>query len=166
MTCFLVNMVVSSPPLWTQVYFKQLCRKCQNGFNPYRVESIQCKVRGVGGEHSRCSAWCLCPFSLWGHALKQGGDFLDYVALLSLSYVMDTQPTGELTCLPLFTSRGQCCCNYSPVSQVCSQTRCCCEQKERHIDMKRPHRQDLCGRCRGKRISCDTTYSYKYIVWT
>lgn len=30
--------------LW-QVYYKQLCRKCQVGFNPYRVESILCKVR-------------------------------------------------------------------------------------------------------------------------
>lgn len=27
-----------------QVYYKQLCRKCQVGFNPYRVESILCKV--------------------------------------------------------------------------------------------------------------------------
>ncbi|CDQ86721.1 unnamed protein product [Oncorhynchus mykiss] len=93
--CSQCNVRWESAYVWcisgtSKVYFKQLCRKCQNGFNPYRVESIQCKV--------------------------------------------------------------------------CSQTRCCCEQKERHIDMKRPHRQDLCGRCRGKRISCDTTYSYKYIV--
>lgn len=118
----------------------------------YPVQGERC-----GGGHSRCSAWCLCPFSLWGHALKQSVyDFLDCP-------VMDTD---ELTCLPPSPAGGQCCCNYPPVSQVCSQTRCCCEQKERHIDMKRPHRQDLCGRCRGKRISCDTTYSYKYIVWT
>ncbi|GAB0180338.1 ZAR1-like protein [Grus japonensis] len=27
-----------------QVYFKQLCRKCQKGFNPYRVEAIQCQA--------------------------------------------------------------------------------------------------------------------------
>ncbi|XP_037983469.1 ZAR1-like protein [Motacilla alba alba] len=27
-----------------KVYFKQLCRKCQKGFNPYRVEAIQCQV--------------------------------------------------------------------------------------------------------------------------
>uniref|UniRef100_A0AAY5EXI7 3CxxC-type domain-containing protein n=1 Tax=Electrophorus electricus TaxID=8005 RepID=A0AAY5EXI7_ELEEL len=73
-----------------KVYFKQHCRKCQAGLNPYRVESIQC--------------------------------------------------------------------------QTCEQTRCRCEQKPRHIDMRRPHRQDLCGRCRGKRLSCDTTYSFKYIV--
>ncbi|KGL85259.1 ZAR1-like, partial [Tinamus guttatus] len=26
-----------------KVYFKQLCRKCQKGFNPYRVEAIQCQ---------------------------------------------------------------------------------------------------------------------------
>ncbi|XP_064501585.1 protein ZAR1-like isoform X2 [Pseudopipra pipra] len=73
-----------------QVYFKQLCRKCQKGFNPYRVEAIQC--------------------------------------------------------------------------QICSRTRCSCPQKKRHIDLKRPHRQELCGRCKGKRLSCDSTYSFKYVV--
>ncbi|XP_051539385.1 ZAR1-like protein [Myxocyprinus asiaticus] len=74
----------------SKVYFKQLCRKCQAGLNPYRVESIQCKV--------------------------------------------------------------------------CCKTHCCCERKQRHIDMRRPHRQDLCGRCKGKSLSCDTIYSFKYIV--
>ncbi|CAN9501836.1 unnamed protein product [Ophioblennius macclurei] len=73
-----------------KVYYKQLCRKCQGGFNPYRVESILCKG--------------------------------------------------------------------------CSQTACDCDKKQRHINMKRPHRQDLCCRCRGMRLSCDTTYSFKYIV--
>ncbi|TNN54713.1 Zygote arrest protein 1 [Liparis tanakae] len=73
-----------------QVYYKQLCRKCQVGFNPYRVESILCKG--------------------------------------------------------------------------CSQTCCSCEKKQRHINMKRPHRQDLCCRCKGTRLSCDATYSFKYIV--
>ncbi|XP_069706112.1 protein ZAR1-like [Phaenicophaeus curvirostris] len=73
-----------------KVYFKQLCRKCQKGFNPYRVESIQC-------------------------------------------------PT-------------------------CSKTRCSCPQTKRHIDIKRPHRQELCGRCKGKRLPCDSTYSFKYVV--
>ncbi|XP_054830722.1 protein ZAR1-like [Eublepharis macularius] len=73
-----------------KVYFKQLCRKCQKGFNPYKVEAIQC--------------------------------------------------------------------------QLCSKTRCSCHQKKRHIDLKRPHRQELCGRCKGKRLSCDNTYSFKYIV--
>ncbi|NWU45594.1 ZAR1L protein, partial [Anthoscopus minutus] len=73
-----------------KVYFKQLCRKCQKSFNPYRVEAIQC--------------------------------------------------------------------------QICSKTRCSCPQRKRHIDLKRPHRQELCGRCRGKKLSCDSTYSFKYIV--
>nr|XP_056714486.1 protein ZAR1-like [Euleptes europaea] len=73
-----------------KVYFKQLCRKCQKGFNPYKVEAIQC--------------------------------------------------------------------------QLCCKTRCSCPQKKRHIDLKRPHRQELCGRCKGKRLSCDNTYSFKYIV--
>ncbi|XP_048350441.1 ZAR1-like protein [Sphaerodactylus townsendi] len=73
-----------------KVYFKQLCRKCQKSFNPYKVEAIQC--------------------------------------------------------------------------QLCSKTRCSCPQKKRHIDLKRPHRQELCGRCKGKRLSCDNTYSFKYIV--
>ncbi|KAM6907313.1 protein ZAR1-like [Xenentodon cancila] len=74
----------------SKVYFKQLCRKCQVGFNPYKVESILCKG--------------------------------------------------------------------------CSQTCCSCEKKQRHINMKRPHRQDLCCRCKGMRLSCDATYSFKYIV--
>ncbi|KAM4546203.1 protein ZAR1-like [Fundulus diaphanus] len=74
----------------SKVYYKQLCRKCQGDFNPYRVESIVCKG--------------------------------------------------------------------------CSQTCCVCETKQRHINMKRPHRQDLCCRCKGMRLSCDATYSFKYIV--
>ncbi|XP_051903554.1 ZAR1-like protein [Hippocampus zosterae] len=73
-----------------KVYYKQLCRKCQVGFNPYRVESIICKG--------------------------------------------------------------------------CSETCCSCEKKQRHINMTRPHRQDLCCRCRGMKLSCDATYSFKYIV--
>ncbi|XP_043548715.1 zygote arrest protein 1-like [Chiloscyllium plagiosum] len=73
-----------------KVYFKQFCRKCDKGYNPYRVEAILC--------------------------------------------------------------------------QTCFKTRCTCTQKKRHIDPKRPHRQELCGRCRGKRISCDNTFSFKYIV--
>ncbi|KAM9789060.1 protein ZAR1-like [Neosynchiropus ocellatus] len=74
----------------SKVFYKQLCRKCQVGFNPYKVESIICKG--------------------------------------------------------------------------CSQTCCSCERKQRHINMKRPHRQDLCCRCKGMRLSCDATYSFKYIV--
>ncbi|XP_053186974.1 ZAR1-like protein [Scomber japonicus] len=74
----------------SKVYYKQLCRKCQVGFNPYRVESILCKG--------------------------------------------------------------------------CSQTCCNCEKKQRHVNMRRPHRQDLCCRCKGMRLSCDATYSFKYII--
>ncbi|NXL32129.1 ZAR1 protein, partial [Glaucidium brasilianum] len=46
----------------------------------------------------------------------------------------------------------------------CKQTRCTCPVKMRHVDPKRPHRQDLCGRCKGKRLSCDSTFSFKYII--
>uniref|UniRef100_A0A452F5G0 Zygote arrest 1 n=1 Tax=Capra hircus TaxID=9925 RepID=A0A452F5G0_CAPHI len=48
--------------------------------------------------------------------------------------------------------------------QNCKQTRCSCPVKLRHVDPKRPHRQDLCGRCKGKRLSCDSTFSFKYII--
>lgn len=73
-----------------KVYFKQFCRKCQNEFNPYRVEDITC--------------------------------------------------------------------------YTCKKARCCCALTPRHVDPKRPHRQDLCGRCKGKRLSCDSTFSFKYII--
>ncbi|KAM4697291.1 protein ZAR1-like 1.L [Discoglossus pictus] len=72
-----------------KVYFKQFCHKCKNSFNPYYVESIECK--------SCLKAWCSCP-------------------------------------------------------------------ERRHIDLKRPHCQELCGRCKGQRLSCDKTYSFKYII--
>ncbi|XP_053561085.1 zygote arrest protein 1-like [Bombina bombina] len=72
-----------------KVYFKQYCHKCQKGYNPYYVESIECKM---------CQrAWCTCP-------------------------------------------------------------------ERKHIDLKRPHCQELCGRCKGQRLSCDKTYSFKYII--
>nr|ABC41749.1 zygote arrest 1 truncated variant 2 [Bos taurus] len=48
--------------------------------------------------------------------------------------------------------------------QNCKQTRCSYPVKLRHVDPKRPHRQDLCGRCKGKRLSCDSTFSFKYII--
>ncbi|XP_024274353.1 zygote arrest protein 1 [Oncorhynchus tshawytscha] len=48
--------------------------------------------------------------------------------------------------------------------QTCNKSRCVCEVTPRHIDPKRPHRQDLCGRCKGKRLSCDRTFSFKYII--
>nr|XP_015831132.2 zygote arrest protein 1 [Nothobranchius furzeri] len=74
----------------SKVYFKQFCRKCQKGFNPYRVEDITC--------------------------------------------------------------------------HTCNKARCSCSITLRHVDPKRPHRQDLCGRCKGKRLSCDSTFSFKYII--
>ncbi|XP_025852385.2 protein ZAR1-like [Vulpes vulpes] len=48
--------------------------------------------------------------------------------------------------------------------QTCSKSCCSCPQKKRHIDLRRPHRQDLCGRCKDKRFSCGNTYSFKYIM--
>ncbi|XP_034563924.1 zygote arrest protein 1 [Notolabrus celidotus] len=47
---------------------------------------------------------------------------------------------------------------------TCNKSRCCCALTLRHVDPKRPHRQDLCGRCKGKRLSCDSTFSFKYII--
>ncbi|XP_028818420.1 zygote arrest protein 1 [Denticeps clupeoides] len=48
--------------------------------------------------------------------------------------------------------------------QTCRKARCTCPMTLRHVDPKRPHRQDLCGRCKGKRLSCDSTFSFKYII--
>ncbi|KAL1789562.1 zygote arrest protein 1 [Sigmodon hispidus] len=48
--------------------------------------------------------------------------------------------------------------------QSCKRTRCTCPVRLRHVDPKRPHRQDLCGRCKDKRLSCDSTFSFKYII--
>ncbi|KAJ8277122.1 hypothetical protein GJAV_G00071710 [Gymnothorax javanicus] len=48
--------------------------------------------------------------------------------------------------------------------QACKRARCTCQVTMRHVDPKRPHRQDLCGRCKGKRLSCDSTFSFKYII--
>ncbi|XP_076873685.1 zygote arrest protein 1 [Brachyhypopomus gauderio] len=48
--------------------------------------------------------------------------------------------------------------------QSCKKARCSCPGTARHVDPKRPHRQDLCGRCKGKRLSCDSTFSFKYII--
>ncbi|XP_054458202.1 zygote arrest protein 1 [Anoplopoma fimbria] len=47
---------------------------------------------------------------------------------------------------------------------TCNKARCCCALTQRHVDPKRPHRQDLCGRCKGKRLSCESTFSFKYII--
>uniref|UniRef100_A0A8C2LYR0 Zygote arrest 1-like n=1 Tax=Cricetulus griseus TaxID=10029 RepID=A0A8C2LYR0_CRIGR len=46
--------------------------------------------------------------------------------------------------------------------QTCSKPCCCCPQKKRHIDMRRPHRQELCGRCKDKKFSCSDIYSFKF----
>ncbi|XP_016311608.1 zygote arrest protein 1-like [Sinocyclocheilus anshuiensis] len=48
--------------------------------------------------------------------------------------------------------------------QTCKKSRCTCSVTSRHVDPQRPHRQDLCGRCKGKRLSCDSTFSFKYII--
>ncbi|CAB1458215.1 unnamed protein product [Pleuronectes platessa] len=71
-----------------KVYYKQLCRRCQAGLNPYRVEPIICKD--------------------------------------------------------------------------CSLTSCSCVGKHRHININGLHRQELCSRCKGTRLSCDSTHSFKY----
>ncbi|KAM8974959.1 protein ZAR1-like 1.S [Pelodytes ibericus] len=47
--------------------------------------------------------------------------------------------------------------------KACLKALCTCPER-RHIDLKRPHCQELCGRCKGQRLSCDKTYSFKYIV--
>ncbi|KAM4629315.1 zygote arrest protein 1 [Polymixia lowei] len=47
---------------------------------------------------------------------------------------------------------------------TCNKARCSCAVTPRHVDPQRPHRQDLCGRCKGKRLSCDSTFSFKYII--
>nr|XP_046248764.1 zygote arrest protein 1 [Scatophagus argus] len=47
---------------------------------------------------------------------------------------------------------------------TCNKARCTCAITQRHVDPKRPHRQDLCGRCKGKRLSCESTFSFKYII--
>uniref|UniRef100_A0A3P8XHI8 3CxxC-type domain-containing protein n=1 Tax=Esox lucius TaxID=8010 RepID=A0A3P8XHI8_ESOLU len=49
-------------------------------------------------------------------------------------------------------------------NKTCNKARCVCQTTLRHVDPKRPHRQDLCGRCKGKRLSCDSTFSFKYII--
>lgn len=46
----------------------------------------------------------------------------------------------------------------------CKQPRCSCPVKLHHVDPKGPHCQDLCGRCKGKCLSCDNTFSFKRII--
>ncbi|KAM4796684.1 protein ZAR1-like 1.S [Rhinophrynus dorsalis] len=47
--------------------------------------------------------------------------------------------------------------------KTCKKAWCTCPERK-HIDLKRPHCQELCGRCKGQRLSCDKTYSFKYII--
>ncbi|XP_068120372.1 protein ZAR1-like 1.S [Hyperolius riggenbachi] len=47
--------------------------------------------------------------------------------------------------------------------KTCMKALCSCPER-RYIDLKRPHCQELCGRCKGQRLSCDKTYSFKYLV--
>uniref|UniRef100_A0A8C5LEJ8 Zygote arrest 1-like n=1 Tax=Jaculus jaculus TaxID=51337 RepID=A0A8C5LEJ8_JACJA len=46
--------------------------------------------------------------------------------------------------------------------QTCSKTRCSCPQKKRHIDLMKPHRQELCGRCKDKKFPCGNIHRLKY----
>ncbi|XP_004854822.1 ZAR1-like protein [Heterocephalus glaber] len=48
--------------------------------------------------------------------------------------------------------------------QTCSKSRCSCPQKKRHIDLRRPHRQELCGRCKDKKFSCGNISNFKYMI--
>ncbi|KAM7116283.1 protein ZAR1-like [Molossus nigricans] len=48
--------------------------------------------------------------------------------------------------------------------QTCLKSRCSHPLKKRHIDLRRPHRQELCGRCKDKTFSCGNIYSTKYIM--
>ncbi|KAM8804066.1 LOW QUALITY PROTEIN: protein ZAR1-like [Rhynchonycteris naso] len=46
--------------------------------------------------------------------------------------------------------------------QTCSKSHCFCPKK-RHIDIRRPHQQELYGHCK-KRFSCGNIYGIKYIL--
>ncbi|KAM6180383.1 protein ZAR1-like [Erethizon dorsatum] len=48
--------------------------------------------------------------------------------------------------------------------QTCSKSQCSCPEKKRHNDRRRPHRQELCGRCKDKKFSCGNIYNSKYII--
>ncbi|XP_021078357.2 ZAR1-like protein [Mus pahari] len=45
--------------------------------------------------------------------------------------------------------------------QTCLRFCCSCSPKKRHIDVRRPHRQELCGHCRDKKFSCSVFFSLK-----
>nr|XP_003477315.1 ZAR1-like protein [Cavia porcellus] len=48
--------------------------------------------------------------------------------------------------------------------KTCSKSQCSCLQKKRRNDRRRPHRQELCGRCKDKKFSCGSIYNSKYII--
>uniref|UniRef100_A0A8C6HVC4 Zygote arrest 1-like n=1 Tax=Mus spicilegus TaxID=10103 RepID=A0A8C6HVC4_MUSSI len=45
--------------------------------------------------------------------------------------------------------------------QTCLRVCCSCSPKKRHIDVRRPHRQELCGHCKDKKFSCSVFFSLK-----
>eukprot|EP00073_Rattus_norvegicus_P039483 XP_008767267.1 PREDICTED: ZAR1-like protein isoform X1 [Rattus norvegicus] len=45
--------------------------------------------------------------------------------------------------------------------QTCLSSCCSCSQKKRHINLRRPHRQELCGHCKDKKFPCSVFYSFK-----
>ncbi|XP_052024454.1 ZAR1-like protein [Apodemus sylvaticus] len=45
--------------------------------------------------------------------------------------------------------------------ETCLGACCSCSQKKRHIDLRRPHRQELCGHCKDKKFSCSVFFSFK-----
>ncbi|XP_031199853.1 ZAR1-like protein [Mastomys coucha] len=42
---------------------------------------------------------------------------------------------------------------------------CSCSQKKRHIDLQRPHSQELCGHCKDKKFSCFGSLCAKVVVF-
>ncbi|XP_021019670.1 ZAR1-like protein [Mus caroli] len=45
--------------------------------------------------------------------------------------------------------------------QTCLRVCCSCSPKKRHIDVRRPHRQELCGHCKDKKFPCSVFFSLK-----
>uniref|UniRef100_A0ABK0LZU3 Zygote arrest 1-like n=1 Tax=Rattus norvegicus TaxID=10116 RepID=A0ABK0LZU3_RAT len=46
-------------------------------------------------------------------------------------------------------------------NKTCLSSCCSCSQKKRHINLRRPHRQELCGHCKDKKFPCSVFYSFK-----
>uniref|UniRef100_A0A452IVR0 Uncharacterized protein n=1 Tax=Gopherus agassizii TaxID=38772 RepID=A0A452IVR0_9SAUR len=79
------------------------------------------------------------------------------VATCTSSDAVATSILNRSTCPPLSANNG--------MSSLLRLTqRLVAPAPRRHIDLKRLHRQELCGHCKGKRLFCDNTYSFKYIV--